>query len=37
MHQEGPGEEWLPQRGKQFGTGFSTIAMGDGIIDIKRK
>jgi len=25
----------VPKRGKQFGAGFSTIAMGDGIIDIK--
>ncbi len=35
IHWKDLGEEWLPMRGKQFGTGFSTIAMGDGIIDIK--
>jgi len=35
IHWKDLGEEWLPKRGKQFGAGFSTIAMGDGIIDIK--
>ena len=35
IHWKDLGEDWLPRRGKQFGAGFSTIAMGDGIIDIK--
>lgn len=35
IHWKDLGEEWLDKRGKQFGAGFSTIAMGDGIIDIK--
>jgi len=35
IHWKDLGEEWVPKRGKQFGAGFSTIAMGDGIIDIK--
>jgi len=35
IHWKDLGEDWLPKRGKQFGAGFSTIAMGDGIIDIK--
>jgi inosose dehydratase len=35
IHWKDLGEEWLPRRTKQFGAGFSTIAMGDGIIDIK--
>ncbi len=35
IHWKDLGEEWLPKRGKQYGAGFSTIAMGDGIIDIK--
>ena len=29
------GEEYVEKRGKEFGCGFSTIAMGDGVIDIK--
>ncbi len=28
-------EEWVPKRGTEFGCGFSTIALGDGVIDIK--
>ncbi|MBN1298998.1 MAG: sugar phosphate isomerase/epimerase [Actinobacteria bacterium] len=35
IHWKDLGEDWLPKRGKQFGCGFSTIAMGEGIIDIK--
>jgi inosose dehydratase len=35
IHWKDLGEDWLPRRGKQYGAGFSTIAMGDGIIDIK--
>ena len=35
IHWKDIGEDWLPKRGKQYGAGFSTIAMGDGIIDIK--
>ena len=35
IHWKDLGEDWLPRRGKQFGAGFSPIAMGDGIIDIK--
>ena len=35
IHWKDLGEDWLPRRTKQFGAGFSTIAMGDGIIDIK--
>lgn len=27
--------EWEPKRGTMFGCGFSTIALGDGVIDIK--
>ena len=35
IHWKDLGEDWIPRRGKQFGAGFSTIAMGDGVIDIK--
>jgi len=35
IHWKDLGEDWLPKRGKQYGAGFSTIALGDGIIDIK--
>jgi inosose dehydratase len=28
-------QEWTAKRGKQFGCGFSTIALGDGVIDLK--
>ena len=35
IHWKDLGEDWLPKRSKQYGAGFSTIAMGDGIIDIK--
>jgi inosose dehydratase len=27
--------EWEPKRGTMFGCGFSTIALGDGVVDIK--
>ncbi len=35
IHWKDLGEDWIPKRGKQYGAGFSTIAMGDGVIDIK--
>lgn len=35
IHWKDLGEEWIEKRGTQFGCGFSTIAIGDGIIDIK--
>jgi inosose dehydratase len=35
IHWKDLGEDWVPRRKKQFGAGFSTIAMGDGVIDIK--
>jgi inosose dehydratase len=35
IHWKDLGEEWVPQRGKLYGCGFSTIALGDGVIDIK--
>jgi len=35
IHWKDLGEDWLDKRGKQYGAGFSTIAMGEGIIDIK--
>jgi inosose dehydratase len=35
VHWKDLGPEWVPQRGTQFGCGFSTIAIGDGVIDIK--
>jgi len=35
VHWKDLGEEWLPKRGELFGCGFSTIALGDGVIDIK--
>ncbi|MDZ7838582.1 MAG: TIM barrel protein [Actinomycetota bacterium] len=35
IHWKDLSEEWVSKREKQFGAGFSTIAMGDGIIDIK--
>ncbi len=34
IHWKDLGKEWIPKRGKQFGCGFSTIAVGDGVIDI---
>ncbi len=35
IHWKDLGKEWEPKRGKLFGCGFSTIALGDGVIDIK--
>jgi inosose dehydratase len=35
VHWKDLGEEWVPKRGTQFGCGFSTIALGDGVIDIQ--
>jgi inosose dehydratase len=35
VHWKDLGEEWVPRRGKQFGCGFSTIALGEGVIDVK--
>lgn len=35
VHWKDLSAEWKPKRGTQFGCGFSTIAIGDGVIDIK--
>lgn len=35
IHWKDLGEDWIVRRGKQFGCGFSTIALGKGVIDIK--
>ncbi|MDD8044090.1 MAG: sugar phosphate isomerase/epimerase [Verrucomicrobiota bacterium] len=35
VHWKDLGAEWLPKRGHEYGCGFSTIALGDGLIDIK--
>ncbi len=35
VHWKDLGAEWEPKRGKIFGCGFSTIALGDGVIDVK--
>jgi len=35
VHWKDLGEEWVSKRGKEFGCGFSSIALGDGVIDIK--
>lgn len=35
VHWKDLGQEWEPKRGSHFGCGFSTIALGDGVIDIK--
>ena len=35
IHWKDLGEEWVAKRGSLFGCGFSTIALGDGVIDIK--
>ena len=34
IHWKDLSEEWEPKRGTMFGCGFSTIALGDGVIDI---
>lgn len=36
VHWKDLGKEWVEKRGKVFGCGFSTIALGDGVIDIKK-
>jgi len=35
IHWKDLGEEWIPERGKRFGCGFSTIELGTGVIDVK--
>ena len=35
IHWKDLGPEWKEKRGKVFGTGFSNIAIGDGLVDIK--
>jgi inosose dehydratase len=35
VHWKDLGSEWVEKRGTEFGCGFSTIALGDGVIDIK--
>jgi inosose dehydratase len=35
IHWKDLGPEWVAKRGTQFGCGFSNIAIGDGVIDIK--
>ncbi len=35
IHWKDLGPEWKEKRGKVFGTGFSNIAVGDGVVDIK--
>jgi inosose dehydratase len=35
VHWKDLSAEWEPKRGTEFGCGFSTIALGDGVIDIK--
>ena len=35
IHWKDLGAEWQPKRGTMFGCGFSTIAIGDGVINIK--
>ena len=35
IHWKDLGPEWIEKRGTQFGCGFSSIALGDGVIDIK--
>ena len=35
VHWKDLGSEWQPKRGTEYGCGFSTIALGDGVIDIK--
>lgn len=35
IHWKDLGPEWVEKRGKVFGTGFSNIAIGDGMVDIK--
>ncbi len=35
VHWKDLGPEWKAKRGKEFGCGFSTIALGDGVVDLK--
>jgi hypothetical protein len=35
VHGKDLSAEWEPRRGTEYGCGFSTIALGDGVIDIK--
>lgn len=35
IHWKDLSEEWEPKRGTMYGCGFSTIALGDGVIDIQ--
>lgn len=35
VHWKDLGQEWVAKRGTQFGCGFSTIALGDGVVDLK--
>jgi len=35
VHWKDLGEPWVEKRGTMYGCGFSTIALGDGVIDIK--
>ncbi len=35
IHWKDLGPEWKDKRGKAYGTGFSNIAIGDGLVDIK--
>ena len=35
VHWKDLSEEWEPKRGTMYGCGFSTIALGDGVIDIQ--
>lgn len=35
IHWKDLGEEWVEKRGTLYGCGFSTIALGDGVIDIQ--
>jgi inosose dehydratase len=35
IHWKDLGQEWEAKRGTEFGCGFSTIALGDGVIDIR--
>lgn len=35
VHWKDLGEEWVEKRGTLFGCGFSTIALGDGVVDLK--
>jgi len=35
IHWKDLGQEWVEKRGTVFGCGFSTIALGDGVIDLK--